>query len=189
LLDAAQVELDWCYLSNWGPPPVIAGVLPRFIGVSATQAVSRTGVKITVKSWLSLLDVQVPSQLYGPSCRFLLGDSACGINLASLASPVSITSAATTLTLPCAAFNAVSGGNRGWVKMTSGVCRGLSRNVRWIDGGVVQLSNPLPWMPEIGDTLSYYPACDKTQATCAGVFGNGANFGGMPFVPVPETAF
>lgn len=35
----------------------------------------------------------------------------------------------------------------------------------------------------VGDTISLYPGCDRTLATCDTKFGNSANFGGFPFTP------
>jgi uncharacterized phage protein (TIGR02218 family) len=55
-------------------------------------------------------------------------------------------------------------------------------------GGTVYFVVPLPALPTAGDTFTIYPGCDKTQATCASKFSNLANFGGFPYVPVPETA-
>jgi hypothetical protein len=43
-------------------------------------------------------------------------------------------------------------------------------------------------MPNTGDTFTAYPGCDKTQNTCTSKFNNLVNFGGFPYVPVPEAA-
>jgi hypothetical protein len=46
-----------------------------------------------------------------------------------------------------------------------------------------------------GDTFSVIKGCDKTLATCkstkkasGAIVDNSINFGGTPFVPVPQTA-
>lgn len=36
---------------------------------------------------------------------------------------------------------------------------------------------------EVGDTLSLYPGCDRTPATCGAKFANLANYGGFDFMP------
>jgi hypothetical protein len=51
------------------------------------------------------------------------------------------------------------------------------------------MSKNLGFVPAPGDTFIAYPGCDKTQSTCSGKFSNLVNFGGSPYIPVPETSF
>jgi uncharacterized phage protein (TIGR02218 family) len=194
LFDGAQVTLDWCYLSSWGPPPVVVGTLRRFVGRTADINVDRSGIKLGVKSWLLLLDTEVPAQVYQASCRFTLGDANCGVNIASYGVGSSVTGTPTTTALTAASSSLGAIYNNGWVLMTSGICNGVRRAVRTCAAGAIQLTGPLPWTPSVGDTFTLYPGCDKTMpasgntASCQAVFNNAANFGGMPFIPAPETA-
>jgi uncharacterized phage protein (TIGR02218 family) len=49
-------------------------------------------------------------------------------------------------------------------------------------GDAITLSAVPPGLA-VGDTISLYPGCDRTLATCDTKFGNSANFGGFPFIP------
>jgi uncharacterized phage protein (TIGR02218 family) len=54
-------------------------------------------------------------------------------------------------------------------------------------GGIVTPFLPLPSPPAPGDTVTLYAGCDRTMATCNSKFNNLANFGGQPFIPIPDT--
>ena len=45
------------------------------------------------------------------------------------------------------------------------------------------LREPPPSPPAIGDLVEIVEGCDKMLATCAGRFGNAANFRGEPHLP------
>jgi uncharacterized phage protein (TIGR02218 family) len=165
LLDGAQIELDWAYLDGWGPPPDVVGVLTRFVGLAADIAIDRTGVKISCKSWLSLLDTQVPSQVYQAHCRFLLGDSHCGVDVSSYGKSGSVTAMGSTTQLATTLTDANGTWNLGYVSFSSGINKGVSRAVRTQSGGSLTLAGPLPWSPAAGDEFTIYPGCDKTMPT------------------------
>jgi hypothetical protein len=42
--------------------------------------------------------------------------------------------------------------------------------------------------PMVGDQFQLLPGCDRSIATCTSVFNNAIHFGGMPYIPTPETA-
>lgn len=195
LLDASGVALDWCYLASWAPPLAVAGVLNRFSGRAGAIEVTRTGIRMTVNSWLVLLDVKVPRQVYASGCRFTLGDGQCGVELAGHDAEGVAAAGCTAMNIPCQVDGADGAWDGGWVAFTSGACRGVGRAVRSFQAGVLYLTGPLPWAPLEGDSFTVYPGCDKVLpgssngASCAARFDNQARFGGMPFIPVPETAY
>jgi hypothetical protein len=57
-------------------------------------------------------------------------------------------------------------------------------------GGLVQfqLARPLPLPVAGGDTLTLTTGCNKSLAICFSLYNNTIHYGGMPFVPNPETA-
>ena len=128
-----------------------------------------------------------------PSCRYTLGEPNCGVNIGAFAVAGSVQANASTMSIPCGLTDPAGRWNNGWVIMDSGVCQGVRRGVRSYQPGVLQLSGPLPWAPAAGDAFTVYPGCDKTfsgtASSCDGGFGNTSRFGGMPYVPVPETAY
>ncbi len=75
----------------------------------------------------------------------------------------------------------------GTLTFGSGTLSGQSYAIKTQAGGTLAMLVPLPALPAIGDTLTVYPGCDKTKATCRNKFNNVAAFQGQPYVPVPET--
>ncbi|HVI52910.1 MAG TPA: DUF2163 domain-containing protein [Candidatus Sulfotelmatobacter sp.] len=193
LLDGAHIQLDWAYIDGWGPPANVVGSLTRFVGLASDIAIDRTGVKITCKSWLSLLDTQVPSQVYQAHCRFMLGDSHCGVDVAGYSRDGTVLAEGSTATLKTDVSDADGTWALGWVSFISGVNKGVCRGVRAQTGGILVLNGPLPWSPEAGDAFTLYPGCDKLMpgtsgASCSAVFNNASRFGGMPYIPTADTA-
>jgi|GEM_PF-430332 len=162
LLDGAEIDLSWAYISAWGTTPTVVGVLKRFVGRAANIGIDRSGIKIEAKSWLVLLDTQVPTQLYQASCRFLLGDANCGVERENHAVSATVTELSDTGTIVCSLTDADKTWDNGWVSVTSGVNAGVRRGVRSYDKGLLTLVGPLPWSAAVGDALKVYPACDKT---------------------------
>jgi len=78
--------------------------------------------------------------------------------------------------------------DNGQIVFTSGPNAGLTKAVKQYFGRTFFFNSPLPFMPNAGDTFTANPGCDKTQNICTSRFNNLANFGGFPYVPVPETA-
>jgi hypothetical protein len=83
----------------------------------------------------------------------------------------------------------------GKIVFTSGQNNGYQRTVKASTQNLVSgnntvfatLSSPFPFVPAVGDALTVYPGCDRTQLTCQQKFSNLVHFKGFPFIPVPET--
>ena len=80
--------------------------------------------------------------------------------------------------------------DQGYITFTTGANAGITRAVRsYLNaGGQILLFISLPNTVTTGDLFTAYPGCDKMQSTCSGKFNNLTNFGGMPYVPIPESA-
>lgn len=115
---------------------------------------------------------QLYLRTFAPGCKHALGDSGCGVNLASYTDTVTVVTNADRLTLT------VTGSSRandyfanGAIRFTSGEMNGLSMDVRkWtLSGGIIRLANPLPRPLTAGDTGTIHAGCDKTTgaAGCA----------------------
>lgn len=123
---------------------------------------------------------------YTPECRFDLGDSNCGVNLAALTVTGNVTSVVDSAnfgdTSQTAASGAYAYGKLTWI---TGANAGQSMEVKAWDGvgQIFTLWLPMPNTIRLGDTYNVYPGCDKRFATCRNVFANSANFGGFPYVP------
>lgn len=160
LFDGAQVAMDWAYFS--GAPPALVDTLPRFTGSVGTAQADRLGVKLSIDSPLKMLDVQVPWPTYGPPCRWTLGDSNCGVDLASRAVAGTVGSGATEGVLPTSLADADGTWALGQIRFTSGVDAGLRRSIRTYTqaGGTLTLTAPLPFAPAAGDGFTVLPGCD-----------------------------
>lgn len=115
---------------------------------------------------------QLVLKTYGPGCKWDLGGTGCGVNMASFTDSVSVASNADLFTLT------ITGGSatddyyaNGAIKFTSGALSGISRAVRKYTGstGTVYLAEPLPDAVSVSDTATIHAGCDKTTgaAGCA----------------------
>ena len=115
-------------------------------------------------------------------------DTTCGLSRTTWKSVGAITVASTALVLKTGVSQPDNWFAQGEVLMTSGVAAGVRRSIRASAAdGTITLSQPLPAVPAIGDTLEVVPGCDLGQGTCSTKFNNLLRFRGTPYVPVPET--
>ena len=193
ILDGATVAVDRAF---WDGPPlgggVLRGVVNIFTGRIAETFITRSGCQLNINSHLELLNTAVPRTLAQATCRWTLFSSGCGLTAATYASSGTVSAGSTTSSILSTISAPIGSGTftLGRIKFTSGVNSGISRSVRaWTAGspGTLSLIAPLPSAPTAGDTFTAYPGCDKSMATCL-TFANTANFGGMPFIPAPESA-
>lgn len=84
--------------------------------------------------------------------------------------------------------NAAGFFNNGMLLMTSGPCVGQSQTISSWSNGTAVLANSLSQPPNAGDECTLTSPASNTGNTCTG-YNNIVNFGGQPFVPVPETAY
>ncbi len=185
MLDGAAVQLDRVFLSS---PPVPVGGFVHFSGRVATLQLSRIGAQITVHSALELLNVQMPRNLYQPTCQHTLYDGDCGLNRANFAVGGTVQAGSTVTVINCNVSAPNNAFQLGYLQFASGALTGTRRSIRSSVSGQLQVLNPLPLAPAAGDTFTVYYGCDKTLATCSGTFNNKAAFRAFPFLPVPETA-
>ena len=126
-----------------------------------------------------------------PTCRAMLGDRRCGVWLAPLrhrARVVAVDGARVTLD------RQLPQGRLAWgrLRVTDGPATGLWATIAGdahhagadgVSRSVVTLAMPLAIAPATGTPVALVEGCDKSFATCAARFGNGANFRGEPHLP------
>jgi len=190
-LDGATLLLEQFISDAWSN--TANGKLYLFSGRVAIIDADRGKAAIGVKSSLELLDLMLPRNTYMTGCWHTLYDAGCTLSKAALTvtgvvgSSFTVSAFASNRTEPDAYFAL------GVVKFTSGVNNGVVRRVtaytRFSPGsdGLFTVVPPLPALPSAGDTFTAYPGCDKQQSTCLSKFNNLVNFGGHPYVPLPET--
>lgn len=123
-------------------------------------------------------------RLFLPACNADLGDSRCTVNLASFTVTGSVTSVTSSSvfsdTSRAEASQYFQAGKLTW---TSGLNVGYSIEVKLFASMVFTLSEPMPYAIQVSDTYSVYAGCDKSTATCNGIFNNIPNHRGFPLLP------
>ncbi|MDR3425298.1 MAG: DUF2163 domain-containing protein [Alphaproteobacteria bacterium] len=178
LYDFARVDV---YACNWAD--LTQGVVQLRRGWLGQVTRANTHYVAELRGLHDLLQRPV-GDTYTPECRFDLGDSRCGVAVATKAG--SVTSVTDNANFFDAAQTAATGVyNYGKLTWLTGANAGQSMEVKNWDGTqqLFTLWLPMPNMISIGDTYNVAPGCDKRFATCRNVFSNGTNFGGFPYVP------
>jgi uncharacterized phage protein (TIGR02218 family) len=186
--DKAQITVRRLFMDQ---TLVQQGAVTRFVGnIGDLDELSRTMAKFTCKSNVEDLNVQLPRNILQPTCIHTLFDSGCALGKASFAVIGTVQTGSTVNKLLTSLTQSDSYFDNGQLVFTSGANNGHVVAVKKYlnSAGTVLFVVPLPAVPGSGDTFTIYPGCDKTQTTCAAKFSNLVNFGGFPYVPVPETA-
>jgi uncharacterized phage protein (TIGR02218 family) len=157
-----------------------------FHGLVATiDNIGRLSCKMTVKSMLNKLAVDMPRDIWQPSCLNTLYDGLCTMVKAANGASGTVGSSPTLNFIPWPASTADIY-DQGTITFESGANVGVSRTVQTSTTSGLTLARPLDYLPAAGDSFVVYKGCDKSMATCQAHFNNLANFRGFPFVPPPE---
>ena len=185
--DGCLVQRDRVFMSALGQPPV--GGVTLFHGrLSTVDQVGRTSAKVTVASDLVLLDMDMPRNLYAPTCLHTLYDSGCGVPRGTYATNGTVAAGSTTSLINFSSALAMHA--QGSIVFSSGANANLRSTVKSaVAGASLTLMYPLPSPPAVGDAFTVYAGCDHTSATCQTRFNNLANFRGFPYVPPPQVAY
>jgi uncharacterized phage protein (TIGR02218 family) len=186
VLDGAEVQLDRAFMATFGDTS--AGLVTMFYGRVVEVDCGRTSATIKVNTHLELLSLQWPWRLFQPGCARTLFDSGCTLSKSAYGQACNVTTGSSVQILHTDLSQADGWANSGTLTFTSGDLNGTSFAIKQQTGGGIVMLVPLPSLPAPGDTLTVYPGCDKTKATCAAKFANLLHFDGSPFIPVPETA-
>lgn len=161
-----------------------------FKGVAQDVQAGRLSADITVDNYLALLgNQQMPRVLFGVGCWHQVYDAGCTLLKSAFTSTGHVTSVTDGAHFDTSLTQANGYFELGVITFTSGVNDGFSQNVasHVNSGGALVMNYPFPSAPAVGDTFSIYPGCDLQQATCTTKFSNLAHFGGMPYIPIPQT--
>jgi uncharacterized phage protein (TIGR02218 family) len=151
--------------------------------------IGRTSAKLTVNSDLVLLDIDMPRNMYQPTCLHTLYDSGCTLSKTSpsFSSSGAVGAGSTASIIYWSLANANFA--QGTITFTSGVLTGVTATVGSVaNGSSLNLINPLQSVPAPGDGFTVYFGCDHTLTTCQAKFNNLVNFRGFPYVPPPQMA-
>ena len=152
---------------------VFGGVVLEVIpGADATQ------VSVNCLSSSCILDAMLPRMIYSGQCQFVLVDSGCGLAAQSWGVTASVS--VDGYLLASSSFAAYPNGyfTRGYA-----AAGGDFRFIVAHGGDTITLQLPFDSRVGNGGTVTAYPGCDGSPATCRDRFGNSARFGGCASIP------
>lgn len=185
LFDHAEV---WTFKINWAD--TTQGIIKLARGRLGEVEIRQNVARIELRSLSQLLSAQV-GRIYTPECDATLGDSRCGVTLATYTKTgaVAVATSRRVFTVSGNAAGQASGYFAyGKVIFTSGDCSGISMQVESYASNVITLMEPMPYAFAVADTLNAYAGCDRRFATCDDRFDNIVNFRGFPHIPGMDKA-
>ncbi len=188
LFDNALVLIERVFMPTFGD--VSRGTIILLQGNVSDIPVADAGhAELDVKSRKELLNIPLPYLTYQPGCRWPLYGTGCTLSPASFQVSGALTAGSGPLLMNTNLTNPDQYFDQGYLIFTAGLNTGIKRAIRsYVNaGGQILLFVPLPNAVSTGDTFHAFPGCDKKQATCDTKFSNLINFGGMPYIPVPES--
>lgn len=187
-MDGARFKLERIFMDASTPTDTSAGTIKLFEGRIIEPEFDRNTIQASVASDLDELNVQMPRNLYQPSCSNTLFDYACGLNRENYALETVIAAGSTASRILCDISQPQGWFTQGVVEFLEGGNKGLKRTIRLHELDVLLLTLPLLEDPEVGQRIKVYPGCDKRLETCQNRFNNFSRFRGAPFIPIPETS-
>lgn len=187
-MDGARFKLERIFMDANTPTDTSAGTIKLFEGRLIEPEFDRNTINVSVASDLDELNVQMPRNLYQPSCSNTLFDNACGLNRANYAFETTIATGSTASRILCDINQPQGWFTQGVIEFLEGGNKGLKRTIRLHELDVLLLTLPLLEDPQVGQRINVYPGCDKRLETCQNRFNNFSRFRGAPFIPIPETS-
>lgn len=187
-LDGARVKVERVFMPASSPLDTSAGSVFLFEGRLSEVDSSRYEVTGKVNSDMELLNIQMPRNLYQPSCMHSLYDSGCTIDRELFKGTGTLSVGSTANNLITSLTQSTGYFTQGTIIFTSGANAGVRRTIRSYAGSVISLTLPLKGAVAAGDAFIAYAGCDNTQVTCQAKFNNKQNFRGFPYIPTAETA-
>jgi uncharacterized phage protein (TIGR02218 family) len=116
------------------------------------------------------------------TCRYDLGDSFCGVDVASFKQTLTVNNSIEPLSFFATSTPSGDRYTGGKITFLSGNNEGLTVGVIKQNGNRFYLPAPLPFPVTNGDTFDAFPNCQKRLEDCRS-FNNRANFGGEDEIP------
>ena len=175
------------FVTNYNDPVVDEDI--RAAGFLGRASLMDGRYQIEYRSLAQKLQ-QSTGRLITQLCPYQLGETACGVNLASYTTTGSVTTVTSQFQFVdssrAEADDYFTAGNITW---TTGLNAGYSMKVKKHTGTTIKLSQQMPNNIQVGDQFSISAGCQQRYlADCRTKFSNGDNFGGFPYVPTQEQA-
>lgn len=185
--DNAFLTLDRVFMPTDRPLDTSAGAVYMFSGRVDIDYAGRTTVELIIKSISELFNMQLPRNLWMPTCQHTVYDAACCLNKASHTVYGTVASGSTKNMITTNMINPDGYFDYGVLVFTSGKNNNVRMSIKKYAKGVFYLTRSTPYEPAPTDMFYVYAGCDKILKTCRDKYNNANNFRGFPFVPRPET--
>lgn len=144
-------------------------------------------VEVELRDWRQYLQQPV-GEVSSRTCRAMLGDARCKVNLAPITHNATVTSVTSRSVFASSGLGTARPTadffGEGEIRFTSGACNGLAQKVKaYTAAGQVTTVIAMPADVAIGDTFTIIGGCRKRLADCRDKFNNVLNFRGEPHRP------
>lgn len=180
LWDYADVYI---YEVNWADLTMGARTVRR--GKLGEVSAGKVAFTAELRGMMQNLQQEI-GRLILPACDADLGDTRCGVTLATYTSTGTITAVTDNAHFTDSGLAGATGlFDYGKITFTGGLNDGLGMEVKtFTSGGAIVLQQAMPYAVAISDTFSIYQGCDKsTGAGGCTKFSNIANYRGFPDLP------
>lgn len=185
--DGCEIERDRVFFSDRIGGTAIGSVALFKGRLGTVDQIGRTSAKLTVNSDLVLLDIDMPRNIYQPTCLHTLYDSGCTLIKNAFGTNGTVDAGSTASVINWSGADPKY--QQGSITFTSGVNTGVTASVNSaVASTSLTLGYALQSPPAAGDGFTVYQGCDHTPGTCQSKFNNLANFRGFPYVPPPQMA-
>ncbi|WP_269512518.1 DUF2163 domain-containing protein, partial [Acinetobacter baumannii] len=142
-MDGARFKLERIFMDASTPTDTSAGKIKLFEGRIIEPEFDRNTIQASVASDLDELNVQMPRNLYQPSCSNTLFDHACGLNRENYALETTIAAGSTASRILCDINQPQGWFTQGVIEFLEGGNKGLKRTIRLHELDVLLLTLPL----------------------------------------------
>lgn len=162
-------------------PATLEGGQILLVGQVGETTATETTYQFEVVSRSSILNRQLNKKT-SPLCPYKFGDSRCKKDLSGLTYNVSVSSVSSANQFALSGNLSDGRLEAGTVTFTSGTNQGNVADVKSFSNDLVTLYEPLPFLPEVGDSVTAVAGCKKTfdGANSCSYYNNIENFGGIP---------
>jgi hypothetical protein len=151
---------------------------------------TKASVELRVANVATALRGDCPNERFGPTCRYMLGDDRCGVDLEDFKVTVATSGiVAFENTLTASAIDYPATGVLSESFFQGGYALNGTEKVFILShsGNTVYLLQPFTQMDSAN--THFYPGCTLGRGYCVSIFSNGANFGGAAFAPRKNPVF
>ncbi|MET0240644.1 MAG: DUF2163 domain-containing protein [Sphingobium sp.] len=173
--DGAAVAL---YLTEWTEPGALWLELARGTLGPVREA---KGAFVASLNGVKALFGRAVAPVTSPTCRAVLGDGDCRVDMALRRRIVPLESIEGERVVVAALDGAAFAGGR--LRWLGGPACGIWAGIAGGEYGALLLDDVPDEVIAAGTLMLVEEGCDKRIATCAGRFGNAANFRGEPYLP------